>query len=182
MPSSTGCEVYTEAARNRILTKSQNPMKRGQMMNRIVGALLLAFACAAMTFGQAPAPAAKGPNTADSIKQLEHDWTDAVKAGDTDKLGQILADDWVGLQYDGKKFTKAQVISDVKSGSNKIESMDFGPMSVKVLGNVAVVQGSDTEKSMVNGKDTSGKWVWMDVFVKRNGNWVVVRSQSAMLK
>jgi ketosteroid isomerase-like protein len=153
-------------------------------MNRIVGALLLALACAAMTFAQAAAPAApaKAPSTADTIKQLEHDWTDAVKAGDADKLGQILADDWVGLQYDGKKYTKEQVIANVKSGSNKIDSMDFGPMSVKVLGNVAVVQGSDTEKSTMNGKDTSGKWVWMDVFVKRNGNWVAVRSQSAMLK
>jgi hypothetical protein len=55
-------------------------------------------------------------------------------------------------------------------------------MDVKVLGNVAVVQGSDTEKSLTNGKDTSGKWVWMDVFVKREGAWVVVRSQSAMVQ
>ena len=55
-------------------------------------------------------------------------------------------------------------------------------MDVKVLGNVAVVQGSDTEKSSAGGKDTSGKWVWMDVFVKREGKWVAVRSQSAMVK
>jgi hypothetical protein len=52
-------------------------------------------------------------------------------------------------------------------------------MDVKVLGNVAIVQGSDTEKSTMNGKDTSGKWVWMDVFVKRDGKWVAVRSQAA---
>ena len=64
----------------------------------------------------------------------------------------------------------------------KLESFEFGPMDVKVLGNVAVVQGSDTEKSTTNGKDSSGKWVWMDVFVKRGDKWVAVRSQSAMLK
>ena len=55
-------------------------------------------------------------------------------------------------------------------------------MDVKVLGRAAVVQGGDTEKSMANGKDTSGKWVWMDVFVMRDGKWVAVRSQSAMVK
>jgi uncharacterized protein (TIGR02246 family) len=135
-----------------------------------------------MTFAQAQAPAAKGPSTAETIKQLEHDWTDAMKAGDADKLGQILADDWVAIGYDGKKTTKQGALADLKSGKEKVESVEFGPMDVKVLGNVAVVQGSDTEKSSTGGKDTSGKWVWMDVFVKREGKWVAVRSQSAMVK
>ena len=52
-------------------------------------------------------------------------------------------------------------------------------MDVKVIGNVAVVQGSDTEKSSYKGTDTSGKWAWMDVFVKRDGKWLAVRSQLA---
>jgi hypothetical protein len=55
-------------------------------------------------------------------------------------------------------------------------------MDVKVMGSVAVVQGSDTEKSTTKGKDTSGKWIWMDVFVKRDSKWVAVRSQSAKVK
>jgi hypothetical protein len=73
-------------------------------------------------------------------------------------------------------------LGDVKSRKDKAESVEFGPMDVKVLGNVAVVQGGDTEKSVTNRKDTSGKWGWMDVFVKRDGKWVAVRSQSTMVK
>jgi hypothetical protein len=45
-----------------------------------------------------------------------------------------------------------------------------------------VVQGSDTEKSMTKGKDSSGKYAWMDVFVNRDDKWVAVRSQSALVK
>ena len=67
----------------------------------------------------------------------------------------------------------------MKSGASKLDSFDFGPMDVKVIGNVAVVQGSDTEKSTYKGTDTSGKWAWMDVFVKRDGKWLAVRSQLA---
>jgi uncharacterized protein (TIGR02246 family) len=145
-------------------------------MGKIAAAVLLAFAGAGVSVAHAQAPA-KG--AAEAVKQVEHDWVEAAKAGDADKLGQILADDWTGIGFDGKKATKQSMLSDVKSGAQKLESFEFGPMDVKVLGNVAVVQGSDTEKSMSGGKDTSGKWVWMDVFAKRDGKWVAVRSQSA---
>jgi hypothetical protein len=40
------------------------------------------------------------------------------------------------------------------------------------------VVGSDTEKSTYHGKDSSGQYSWTDVFVKRNGQWQAVASQS----
>ena len=151
-------------------------------MKKAAGTVLLGCMCAGLVFAQAPNAPAKGPTVSDGVKQLEHDWVDAMKAGDADKLSQIIADDWTGLSYDGKKSTKKSYLADLKSGASKVESFEFGPLDVKVLGNVAVVQGSDTEKSTTNGKDSSGKWVWMDVFVKRGDKWVAVRSQSALLK
>ncbi len=151
-------------------------------MKNFSGAVLLVIVSVGLAIAQTATPAAKGPSVAQSVKQLEHDWIDAVKAGDADKLGQILADDWSGIGYDGSKQTKQSILADVKSGAIKFESYEFGPMDVKVLGSVAVVQGSDTEKSTTGGKDTSGQWAWMDVFVKRDGKWVAVRSQSAKVK
>lgn len=151
-------------------------------MKKLVGAVLLVSACVGLAFAQAQTPPAKGPSVAETVKQLEHDWVDATKAGDTDKLGQILADDWAAIGYDGSKQTKQSYMADWKSGKSKLESFEFGPMDVKVLGSVAVVQGSDTEKSTTNGKDSSGKFAWMDVFAKRDGKWVAVRSQTAMVK
>src|SRR5437867_2914705 len=119
-------------------------------MKKLVGTVLLVCACAGLLFAQAQKEPAKGPSVSDAVKQLEHDWSDAMKAGDADKLGQILADDWKGLGYDGKKATKQSLLADVKSGASKLESFEFGPMDVKVLGSVAVVQGSDTAKSTTN--------------------------------
>jgi len=136
-------------------------------------------ACFSPTYGQAKSQAS---GTADAIKQLERDWVNAQKAGDVAKLGQILADDWMGLGFDGTKTTKKQSLDNIKSGANKLESFEIGPMDVQVIGTTAIVQGSDTEKSSFKGKDTSGKWVWMDVFVMRDGKWQAVRSQSAMVK
>src|SRR5215469_11182055 len=107
-------------------------------------------------------------------------WTE--KAGDTDKLNQILADDWVAIGPDGKTETKQEFLANLKSGQMKMESFEMGPMQVKMVGGAAVVQGSDTEKSTSNGKDSSGKYVWMDVFAKRDGKWMAVRSQTALVK
>ena len=155
-------------------------------MKKLIGVVLLVCACVGLALAQTqtpPAtPPAKAPSVSQTVKQLEHDWTDAMKAGDADKLSQILADDWVGIGPDGAKETKASALADIKSGASTLTSFEFGPMEVKIIGSVAIVQGSDTEKSTTKGKDSSGKYVWMDVFALRGGKWVAVRSQDAMVK
>ncbi len=145
-------------------------------MKKILGVVLAAGLC----FGQAKKPAASEEVAA--LKQLEHDWTDAQKNRDVEKLNLIIADDWIGVGEDGNKTNKQDFIKEVKSSKSKLESFEFGDIDVKLLGNVAVVQGGDTEKSSARGEDTSGKWVWTDVFVKREGRWQAVRSQSAKEK
>lgn len=146
-------------------------------MIRVIGLVLLA---AASAFGQAKKAAA--PDDVAAVKQVEREWWDAQKSNDAAKVASILADDWVGLETDGTSESKGQFVESVKSGMDKLLSVTLGPMDVKVVGNVAIVQGSDVEKSTSGKRDTSGKWVWMDVFVKRDGKWQAVRSQSAKVK
>ena len=152
--------------------------KEAFQVKTIVGVMLLGAVCCALAYGQAQ----KATDPAAAVKQLEHDWADAMKTGDADKLSHILADDWTGVGADGKAAMKKDSMADLKGGALKVTSFEFGNMEVKVLGNVAIVQGSDTEKSSYKGKDTSGKWIWMDVFVNRDGKWMAVRSQNAMVK
>lgn len=93
-----------------------------------------------------------------------------------------MAEDWVALGSDGTKMTRQDYMTDVKSGAEHIDSFEFGDMEVKVVGSVAIVQGSDHEKSSYKGKDMSGKWVWMDVFALRGGKWLAVRSQMTLVQ
>jgi ketosteroid isomerase-like protein len=94
-------------------------------------------------------------------------------------MDRIIADEWVGVDHEGKSFTKAKVMADLKSGAATQQSVELGEMKVRVIGNTAFVAGSDTEKSTYKGKDTSGKYYWTDVFMLRNGRWQAVASQSA---
>jgi ketosteroid isomerase-like protein len=66
----------------------------------------------------------------------------------------------------------------LKSGQSANQTVELGEMKVRVFGNTAIVVGSDTEKSTYHGKDSSGQYSWTDVFVKRNGQWQAVASQS----
>ena len=152
-------------------------------MKKWAWSVLLMCACAGLGFGPTRmAAAADESSVAAHLKQLETDWMQAEKAGDVSRLGEIVAEDWQVISIDGSKGTRQTLLERVKSGKYKMESFEMGPMDVKVLGNVAVVQGSDTEKSTYDGKDASGKYAWTDVYVKRGGKWQAVRSQTIKVK
>jgi hypothetical protein len=143
------------------------------------------LATSVLAFGQAQKPDAA--TTEQTVTQLERDWSQVgLKkenlAKDLKTLDRILADDWVGLDFQGTANTKAQSIANLKTGSATTQSFELGPMKVRVFGSTAVVTGSDTEKSMYKGKDSSGKYVWTDVFVNRNGRWQAVASESTRVE
>ena len=149
----------------------------GEAMKRLVAALFT-MCIGALALADTRI-AAEGERSAETLKQLERDWADAETAGDGEKIGRIVADDWTGVDNDGRKLGKQQLIAHIKSSRDKSESVDLGPMDVKVLGAAAVVQGSDIERGTVNGQHTSVEIIWTDVFANRDGKWVCVRSQFA---
>ena len=126
-------------------------------------------------FGQAQADTTSVQQT---LMQMERDWGQASAKSDTAAVDKLVADDWVGIDFEGKSITKAESIAEMKSGASTTQSYEIGPMKVRVLGNTAVVTGSDTEKSTYKGKDSSGKYVWTDVWAMRDGRWQAVASQS----
>lgn len=125
------------------------------------------------------AVATGAPTDVDTIKQLEQRLGDATVTVDIDQLSQIFADEWESIGTSGKIYTRENALNDMKSGRDKLESFENGPMDVQVFGDVAIAQGSVTEKRIRDGKDASGKLVWMDLLKKRSGKWVIVRSLGA---
>lgn len=155
-------------------------------MKRLIVALLSVALFSGMVFAQGKGSATtsakdtkpSGENNADDLKKIENDWVAAQKAKDATKLGDILAERWVGVGPDGKTMDKATALASLKAPGSSLTDIQMGPMTVRVFGNAAVVIGSDTAKSMTNGKDSSGKYVFTDMFIKRDGKWRVISSQS----
>lgn len=60
--------------------------------------------------------------------------------------------------------------------------MKLSDMRVRVVGTIGIVQGVSDEVTAVNGRDTSGKWTFTDVFEQRGTQWVAVASHTAEVR
>ena len=153
-------------------------------MKRILAVAVFVAATTSLALGHLGSNQGKtkagGTSVEQALTKMEHDWTDAALKKDAAALDKILADDWVGQGSTGTS-TKAQALAELKSGDNKLDSQTLGDIKVRVFGSTAVVTGSDDEKSSYKGKDTSGHYVWTDVFMKRNGRWQAVASQGTLV-
>jgi ketosteroid isomerase-like protein len=116
------------------------------------------------------------------LMQMERDWSEAGLKKDFKTLDRIMADDWVSVDSLGQATTKAQTLAAMRSNQASQQSIALGEMKVRVFGTAAIVTGTDVEKGSYKGQDSSGKYSWMDVFVKRSGRWQAVASQSTKIE
>jgi ketosteroid isomerase-like protein len=150
-------------------------------MKKLVTSIVLAFMGVGVSAAQPP-KASQDPADISAIKQLEQDMGDAMVRLDLDRLSKIYADDFVTVGRAGKVITKADILSDFQSFHDKLESFENGDIDVQVFGNVAVANGSVSEKRVRDGKNVSGEFLWMDLLEKRAGKWEVVRSAGSKIK
>jgi uncharacterized protein (TIGR02246 family) len=116
----------------------------------------------------------------EKLQAIEQDWLNAEKNHDAAAFEKIVADDWIAITPDGKSQTKAQRAVEIKTA--RTTSATLGDMKVRVFGDTAVVTGTDDEITVEGSKESSDHYVWTDVFVKRNGKWLAVASQTALIK
>jgi hypothetical protein len=128
----------------------------------------------------------KGPGaTADveaTVKKIEQEILDGILKSDTSALEKYLTSDYLGIGPDGATQNKSEFLSDVKSGALKLESSKESEMKVQVADpDMAVVLYRTNDKGTYKGKDITGEYRWLDVFVKRGGKWQVAIDQGTQI-
>jgi ketosteroid isomerase-like protein len=114
-----------------------------------------------------------------AIQEFENDLGNTMVGNNLEKINRAYADDWATITSTGELFTKEGLLEDFRSGNHKLRAFENGPINVRVLGDVALVQTSVTEKRIQDGKDISGLFIFMDLLKKREGKWVIVRTLAA---
>lgn len=120
--------------------------------------------------------------TVDLFTRLENEWNNATFKKDAKALDLLYAKEYTFIDQTGKVYDKQQDISEVISGNYKLETPSvLSDIKVNTYGNVTVVKGLNTVKATMNGKDISGTFRFVDVFVMRDGRWQCVSTQSSKL-
>jgi hypothetical protein len=129
---------------------------------------------------QTPAKPKSG-STEQEIMKLEKGWIDAWLEHDAVFVDRILASDYTSTDADGTVFTRAEYLGQVKTGEYTLLSTVANDWKVRVYGDVAVWMGLNTDKAQFKGKDVSGQYRWMDIWVKIAGRWLCVASQGTKI-
>jgi ketosteroid isomerase-like protein len=120
---------------------------------------------------------------ADSIRSLEQQWSDAIKASDVDKIVSFYAPGAVAMSANKpislgleairktEESSFADTTSIFKTYSSTIDSIE-----VSASGDLAYARGSDrvSQNSPKGPAEEIGKWV--DIWKKVDGKWKVVVS------
>jgi ketosteroid isomerase-like protein len=125
---------------------------------------------------------AKSPaSTEAQLIQMEHDWAKALTTKDIATLDRLIAADWTSVNPAGQVKTKAMVLNGLKAAEKPQESAVLTDVKAKVFGASALVTGVAVEKSTIQGEEREGRYRFMDLFVKRNGQWVAVYTQTTKI-
>jgi len=147
--------------------------------------LSVAAAIAALMFSvswlarTSPGQAALGAEQ--ELVKLELDWSAALTKPDLGFLDRIMAQDITWTDPSGTVWTKDQTLAVLKSGEDVVSSLVSDEMKVRIYGDAAVVTGRDTIQERLRGKDVSGVYRWTDTWIKIDGRWQCVATQSSKI-
>jgi len=114
------------------------------------------------------------------ILKLFQDGDRALIAADAQELQRIYAEDYLQYSEAGTTSTRQEMIDRLASGKVRFVSMTSTSRRIRLLReDVAVVHGSKEDVVEQDGKQSSVRYVYTDVVMKRGGRWQIVASQLA---
>jgi hypothetical protein len=68
------------------------------------------------------------------IIESERQWAESVASGDTSAVERILADDFIGVDPEGKMYSKAQMVADTRNAPKQYVSNHVNEVKVRFFG------------------------------------------------
>ncbi len=115
-----------------------------------------------------------------AMAALDTQYQAAVKANDAATMERILADDFVLTTGSGKKYTKADLISEARAGHVQYEHQEDTEQTVRLWGDTAVVTAKLWEKGTDHGKPFDYTVWFSDTYVRTSNGWKYVFGQSSL--
>ena len=136
--------------------------------------------------GQAPATGvpvttAESPEIRD-LQKVEDNWSNALNQRDQYGLELVLSPLFVNVAASGDIATRDQSIVALINEPDKNSVTDMHVITVRMLGDVAVANGTYSFTHRVNNTPITEKGVFTHVFQRLHGNWVCLNAQRTVLR
>ncbi len=166
-------------------------------MNRFLACIFsvlfgCSFAAAQTPASTAPAPAPQaetesGVTTTVSpevaqFQKIEDSWSDSINRRDQYALELVLSPLFVDVSAQGDVTTRNQQVVQVLSGQDKSVYLTQKVITVRMLGDIAVANGTYTLHHKLNGAEVDEKGVFTHVFERVRGGWLCINSQRTALR
>ena len=114
------------------------------------------------------------------LRRLVLEWDTALVKHDVASLDRLLADEFSFVGGNNK----AQYLASFKPGTpdSFVESAVSTEIQVQVYDNTALLTGLDTIKGKHKGQPYVAKWLYLDVWVLRDGRWQCVKTYASQMK
>jgi hypothetical protein len=115
------------------------------------------------------------------FQKIEDSWADSINRHDQYGLELVLSPLFVDVAASGDITTRNQQVAQLLSGEDKTLYLTQKVITVRMLGDIAVANGTYTLHHKVNSAQTDEKGVFTHVFERLRGGWVCVNSQRTAL-
>jgi ketosteroid isomerase-like protein len=144
--------------------------------------LLLAISAAAQQGGTSASTTAS--TTADqALENRFREYADALTKRDLATLDKIWAPNYTFINPRGELVTKAQRMSNVKSGATEFKAINPQREKLQVYGDMAIDVGRVTlQGTKYGGQESSGEYRYMNVWKKNQGEWQILANQITLIR
>jgi hypothetical protein len=116
------------------------------------------------------------------FQKIEDSWADSVNRHDQYGLELVLSPLFVDVSASGDVTTRNQQVVQVINGDDKTVYLTQKVITVRMLGDIAVANGTYTFRHKVNSAPVEEKGVFTHVFERVHGGWLCINSQRTILR
>lgn len=117
----------------------------------------------------------------EEIQDLEERWRAATLASDAVSIDSMLADDFVGISWNGQVNTKATQLDRLRTKSLAITGMQIYDTRIKLLGQVAIVTAGAAVTGMNDNVPMEGSYRYTRVYQHLPSGWKITNFEATRL-
>jgi len=127
------------------------------------------------------ATSAESPEIRD-FQKIEDSWATAVNDRDQYGLELVLSPLFVDVSASGDITTRNQQVASIITGEDKTIHLEQRVITVRMLGDIAVANGTYSLHRKVLAGPVDEKGVFTHVFERTRGGWLCINSQRTVLR